>query len=133
MRMLLNYALCLVLSAGCVAVEARVPIERLEFHVAKTDLPELLSMVSAFAKQQSWVVENVGPHIPPRPNRGPDFYVNLTREAVKKVTLTNWIDESAMLVLFYSDNRRSDDFAAFATLKKRLRERWPDIHVYTKS
>jgi hypothetical protein len=109
-----------------------MPALRMEFHVEESTLSELLDVLTRYAEQEGFTVENIGPNMPHK-DRSPVFYGILLRQDSNKVMLINIGKQDRMLLLFYMPKQDADSQRLADRLIFQLREKWPDIHVYTGS
>ena len=106
------------------------PARRLEFHVQESNLSDVMEILTQYATSEGLTVENIGPRLRPTGNRTV-FYVNLTRGDFVEITATNIIKQDQMLLGFYYRKHPAHSEQAGNALISDLREKWPDIHVYT--
>jgi hypothetical protein len=106
------------------------PALRMEFQVQESSLSDVMKILTRYAKKEGFTVEDVGPHMPPKDNR-PIFYVNLTRQDSTEITVTNFLKQNQMLLAFYVPKQDTQSQHLIDPLISELREKWPDIHVYT--
>jgi hypothetical protein len=89
-----------------------------------------MEILTQYAIREGLTVENIGPRLPPRRNRTV-FYVNLTRGDFVESTATNIIKQDQMLLGFYYPDQATHSEQIGDALISELREKWPDIHVFT--
>ena len=107
------------------------PALRMEFLVQESSLSEVMKILTRYAKKEGFTVEDVGPRMPPKEKR-PVFYVNLTRQdSTEMITVTNFLRQNQMLLFFYTPKLGAQSQQLVDPLISELREKWPDIHVYT--
>ncbi len=106
------------------------PTLRMEFQVKESNLSDLMEILTRYAKKEGFTVEDIGPHMPPKENR-PIFYVNLRRPDSTKIIVTNFLEKSQMLLLLYVPRQDAQSQQLIDPLISEIREKWPDIHVYT--
>ncbi len=106
------------------------PALRLEFSVKERNFSDLMDVLTRYAEKAGFTVEDVGPHMPPKDNR-PIFYVNLRRPDSTKIVVTNFLERNQVLLFLYFPKQDTRSMQLIDPLIAELRERWPDIHVYT--
>jgi hypothetical protein len=106
------------------------PALRMEFEVQESSLSDLMKILTRYASKEGFAVEDIGLHMPPKDNR-PIFYVNLRRQDSAEITVTNFLKQSQMLLAFYVSKQDAQSQQLVDPLISELREKWPDIHVYT--
>mgnify|MGYP001308344635 CR=1 FL=1 len=106
------------------------PSLRMEFQVQESSLSEVMEILTRYAKTEGFTVENVGPNMPQKDNR-PVFYVNLTRQDSARILVTNFLKQDQMFLAFYHPKQAVHPEQIIDPLISELREKWPDIHVYT--
>jgi hypothetical protein len=106
------------------------PARVMEFHVQESSLSDVMEILTRYAQREGLTVENIGPRLPPRSNRTV-FYINLTRQGFAEITATNLIKQDQMLLGFYYPKQAANSEQIGDALVSELREKWPDIHVYT--
>jgi hypothetical protein len=102
----------------------------MEFHVQESSLSDVMEILTRYAKREGLTVKDIGPRLPPRGKRTV-FYVNLTRQDFAEITATNIIKQDQMLLGFYYPKQAAHSEQIGDALIHELREKWPDIHVYT--
>jgi hypothetical protein len=107
-----------------------VPALRMEFQVQESSLSEVMEILTRYAKREGFTVENIGPNMPRKENRRV-FYVHLIRQDFVEVTVTNFLKRNQMLLGFYYPKQTAHPEQIIDALISELREKWPDIHVYT--
>jgi hypothetical protein len=132
-RLLVTALFLITLTAGRgLNAEPASPLLRMEFQVQEKDLGELIGILAQYAKEHGFSVKDIGPYLPKHGERtSPLLYVSLVRED-SSMLVTNFIKQDQVLVAFYYKHRplhadQIDDEPLIST----LRERWPDIHLYT--
>jgi hypothetical protein len=106
------------------------PALRMEFHVQEAGLSDLMEILTRYADKEGFTVEDIGPHMPPKDSR-PIFYVNLKRQDSTEITVTNFLKQNQMLLAFYVPKQDAHSQHLIDPLISELREKWPDIHIYT--
>jgi hypothetical protein len=102
----------------------------MEFRVQESSLEDVMEILMRYAKREGFTVANTGPHMPPKENRQV-FYVQLTRQDSARITVTNFLKHDQMLLGFYYATQTNRPEKIVDPLISELREKWPDIHVYT--
>jgi hypothetical protein len=106
------------------------PSRRMDFQVQEASLGEVMEILTRYAKTEGVIVENIGPNMPQKDNR-PVFYVNLTRRDSVRILVTNFLKQDQMFLAFYYPTQAAHPEKISAALISELRQKWPDIHVYT--
>jgi hypothetical protein len=106
------------------------PTLRMEFQVQESNLSDVMEILTRYARKEGFTVEDTGPHMPPKDNR-PIFYVNLRRPDSTKIIVTNFLEKNQMLLFLYVPKQDTQFQQLIDPLISEIRERWPDIHVYT--
>lgn len=108
------------------------PALRMEFHVQESSLNEVMEILTRYAKKEGFTVVDLGPRMPPKDKRPvPVFFVRLIRQDSTEITVTNFLRENQMLLAFYVPQQAAQSQQLVDPLISELREKWPDIHVYT--
>src|SRR5262249_14316682 len=106
------------------------PVLRLEFRVQENDLNDVMEVLTSYGKKEGFSIENLGPRMPLKDDR-PVFYVVLKRGDSDRVTVTNFLERNQILLALYTQKHDAQSLQVIDPLISQLRERWPDIHVYT--
>lgn len=106
------------------------PTLRMEFEVQQSDLSDVMKILTKYANDEGLTIENMGPRMPPRGGR-PVFYVKLVRQDVTILIVTNFVRPDQMLIGYYAPTHGTDPQRPIEPLISEMRQRWPDIHVYT--
>ena len=126
-------AVLLFLGMTAISTAAQAKIDpspvRMEFQIETKDLNELMMILVRYSNNEELRLENVGSKMPQKENR-PIFYVNLYADDVFKITVSNFLREDKVLLLFYEKKEESRAKSAFDSLTSQIRARWPDLHIY---
>jgi hypothetical protein len=132
----MRYGLCaaVMFAVALIAVASvnadTKPALRMEFQVQEGSLDQVMEILTRYAKREGFTLEDIGPHMPPKDNRSV-FYVHLARQDSAEITVTNFLRHDHMLLAFYYAKQAAHPEKIIDPLLSELREKWPDIHVYT--
>jgi hypothetical protein len=118
-----------IMAAGSANADIK-PVLRMEFHVQENNLDEVKEILTRYAKKEGFTVDDIGPRMPRKHDRTV-FYVILQRGDSERVTVTNFLERDQVLLGFYTTKQDAQSVRVIDPLIADLREKWPDIHVYT--